>query len=201
MRMSPPANPRPAVSKKPLILWGVLAVVILLGLGALIFFGTNTTEEICTVCGQTRTVRRFEIPRTHVTLFTHTTLKPTRVGKVIIEARLVDEHPHAWKNIYTVGNGTPLTAGDGHDTARVFSSEKVANYLQSISSIESKESIAKYISSLQDVSRMNQDEEGTPAAFVNESLLDSTKKKDDLTELLKEKNPPIAPSPTPANKP
>ncbi len=178
--------------QKP-ILWGLLAAVVLFAMGATIFFGTNTTEEICTICGQTRTVRKFEIPRTNFTIFTYTTTRATRVGKVIEQAKLVDAHPHNWKNIYTVGNGMPFTSGDGHDTARVFSSDKVANYLQSISGFESKETISKYIASLQDVTRMNQDEEGTPAAFVNESLIDTAKKKDDLTDLLHEKDTPIMP--------
>ncbi|CAN5380848.1 hypothetical protein BH10PLA1_BH10PLA1_07040 [soil metagenome] len=181
---------------KKAILWGLLAVVLLTGFAATIFFGTSTTEEICTICGQTRTVRKFEIPRTHFTIFTFTTTRATRVGKVIELAKLVDVHPHNWKNIYTVGNGTPFTSGDGHDTARVFSSDKVANYLQSISGFESKEAISKYIASLQDVTRMNQDEEGTPASFVNESLLDTGKKRDNLTDLLHEKDA----TPTP-NKP
>src|SRR5882724_737612 len=127
--------------KKPWII-GTLAAIMAIAVGALIFFGTNTSEELCVICGQTQTVRRFEIPRTHITVFTYTSMHPSRVGKVIAEAKLIGDHNHVWKNVYTVGNGTPLTIGAGHDTARVFGSDKVANYLQSISGFESKETIA-----------------------------------------------------------
>jgi hypothetical protein len=147
--------------------------------------------DVCSVCGKSLITRQVQIPRTHITLFTLRSNGNTPVGTVLDEAKLVPDHEHKWKNVYTIGNGQALMFGPGKRTEGIFSSGEVLNYVQAISGFQSGDKIAKYLAALQleDTSRNTAvGPELPPAAFVNETLIEDSKRKTGLEDIISGKH-------------
>ena len=171
---------------KWLIRGGVAAVLALV----LLIVGYSSvykTLDVCSVCGKSQITRQVQIPRTQVTLFTFTSHGNTAVGTVLEEAKLVPDHEHKWKTVYTIGNGQPLQQGPGKRTEETFSSGEVLNYVQAISGFQSGEKIAKYLAAIQLEELNNNSAVGPvlpPAAFVNETLIEDSKRKTGLEDII-----------------
>ena len=157
---------------------------MLITLGILAYYGTYKTVDICPVCGQYRAVRQFQIPGTTTTLFTRTSQWPSAVGDVLTQANLVDEHEHRWKTVFTVGNGHPLTNGDGQAASNVFESSQVTSYVQSIAGFQSHAAIAKYLVAAQNEVQSRQDGVPVQTTFVNETLIEPTTRKIDASDVI-----------------
>jgi len=165
---------------------GVAAV---LGLVLLIvgYSSVYKSLDVCTICGKAQITRQVQVPRTHITLFTLTSHGNTPVGTVLEDARLVADHEHVWKNVYTIGNGQPLVFGPGKRTEDIFSSGEVLNYVQAISGFQSGDKIAKYLAALQLEDTSRNTAVGPvlpPAAFVNETLIEDSKRKPGLEDII-----------------
>jgi len=165
---------------------GVAAVVLVFSLG---YYGTVKEFDICTLCGQTRVVRKFQIPFTNLTVFSHETAGQSPAGEVLEQAHLVDSHPHDWKVVYSIGNGQPLMMGPGKYANGVFFSPDVTNYLQVISSFQSKSAIAKYIHAAQQSATPQSDGLAAKTTFLNETLIEPTTRQSDAGDALKPRQP------------
>jgi hypothetical protein len=172
------------MTTKSLVRRSVGGAVIVVTLFSLAYYGTYKQFDICTVCGQTHTKRTYYIPFTSIALFSHESLGQSPAGEIIAQGHMVDEHPHNWKTVYTIGNGQPLMMHEGKYANNVFNSSEVTNYLQVISGFQSKSAIAKYIKGAQQTVSAQEDGLASKATFLNESLLEPTTRKADVADAL-----------------
>jgi hypothetical protein len=169
---------------KRVVIASIAGTVLIVTLAVLAYYGTRKKVNICSVCGETQTIRQFQVPGTTFTLLTTTSSGESLVGEVISQSHLVDDHPHEWKTVYVIGNGQPLTMGDGQTASNVFNSSEVSSYLQVIAGFQSHKAIAKYLEGAQNDVRIRQEGFAKTASFVNESLIEPTTRKADPVDVM-----------------
>ncbi len=172
------------MSTKSLVRRCVGGALLVVTFFSLVYYGTYKQLDVCTLCGQTRTTRTFYIPFTSKSYFQHESFAQSSVGEVLAQAHLVDDHSHAWRTAYTIGNGQPLVQREGRFANYFFSSSETTSYLQMISGFQSKSAIANYIKAGQQDITAQATGVQAKTSFLNESLLEPTTRKADVTDAL-----------------
>ncbi len=120
----------------PIVRWELLVALawftILFLLGIASYNDPFCSSYVCFRCGAARQKTSWQVPRTSLTLFAHSTERQTPVSRSLTTNGIVSPHPHQWVFATGGGNGVRCALGVGREVRATVESASLAQLIESL---------------------------------------------------------------------
>jgi hypothetical protein len=96
------------------------------------FCGAFGYSSVCSRCGAVRLTTEWQIPRTSIPVFSHSSIRQTPVSLCLTTNRIVPPHGHQWVFAQGGGNGVRCALGSAHMVRSTVESSEVAQLLEAV---------------------------------------------------------------------
>src|ERR1051325_11124003 len=95
-------------------------------------YGRFSYSSVCNRCGVVQLTEQWQIPRTSIPMFIHSSMWQTPVSLCLTTNRIVPSHNHQWVFAQGSGNGVRCALGNGQAVRSTVEFSEVARLLEAL---------------------------------------------------------------------